>query len=146
MLNKQYLEPLTIYYDLECVLRSTDPQNCGTCISICKCEADNTRKVTIPKQIHVPIIYSYVVLDKNGKIFEQDTQYCPRGDASTRLLSRLLDNQQKYLDFAKGPKKFQKVPHVSNLERRKILKNQENRCLHCHKTFQPGQRKALDRM
>ena len=128
------------------MLKSTDPQNCGTCISICKCEADNTRKVTIPKQVHLPIIYSYVVIDKNGKIFEQDTKYCPLGDASTQLLSTLLDNQQRYLEFAKGPKKFKEVPNVSVFERRKILKKHENKCLHCHKTFQPGQRKALDRM
>lgn len=87
-----------------------------------------------------------MIIDKNGKIFEQDTKYCPLGDASTQLLSTLLNNQQKYLDFAKGPDKFKKVPHVSSIKRQKILKKQENKCLHCHKTFHPSERKALDRM
>ena len=87
-----------------------------------------------------------MIIDKNGKIFEQDTKYCPLGDASTQLLSTLLDNQQKYLDFAKGPEKFKNVPHVSSIKRQKILKKQENKCLHCHKTFHPSERKALDRM
>ena len=75
LLNKQYLEELTIYYDLECVLRPTDKQNCLKCISICKCEADNTRRITLPKQVHEPIIYSYVLLDKNAQILEQVSVY-----------------------------------------------------------------------
>ena len=137
---------MTIYYDLECVLKATDNQNCGTCISICKCEADNTRKTTIPKEIHEPIIYSYCIVDKNGQILEQETKYCPLGDAATQLVSTLLDNQQRYLNHAKGPKKFKKVPYVSVQERRKILRDQNSLCLHCHKRIAPGQRRALDRM
>ena len=137
---------MTIYYDLECVLKATDIQNCGTCISICKCEADNTKKTTIPKEIHEPIIFSYVIVDKNARIIEQETRYCPLGDAGTQLVSTLLDNQEKYLKYMKGPQKFKKVPHVSVKERRKILRNQNSLCLHCHKKIAPGQRRALDRM
>ena len=128
------------------MLKSTDPQNCGSCISICKCEADSTKKITIPKQTHEPIIYSYVILDKNAQILEQCTKYCPLGDAATQFLSVLLNNQERYLNYGRGPKKFKKVPFVSYKERKKILKKQNNECLHCHQKFKPGQRKALDRM
>ena len=137
---------MTIYYDLECVLKATDNLNCGTCISICKCEADNTKKTTIAKELHEPIIYSYVIVDKNGIILEQETKYCPLGNAATELVKTLLDNQQRYLNFARGPKKFKKVPFVSVKDRRKILKDQNHLCLHCHKRIAPGQRRALDRM
>ena len=121
-------------------------QNCGSCISICKCEADNTKKLTIPKQTHEPIIYSYIIIDKNGQVLEQSTKYCPLGDAATQLLSVLLDNQEKYLNHGKGPKKFKKVPNVSIRKRRKIFNEQKGICLHCHQKIKPGQRKALDRM
>ena len=87
-----------------------------------------------------------MILDKNAQILEQSTKYCPLGDAATQLLSALLDNQEKYLNYGKGPKKFKKVPLVSLQERRKILKKQNNTCLHCHQKIRPGQRKALDRM
>ena len=137
---------MTIYYDLECVLKATDNQNCGVCISICKCEADDTKKSTIAKEIHEPIIYSYAILDKNGQVLEQETRYCPLGDAATQLVSTLLDNQEKYLKYAKGPEKFKKVPYVSVKERRKILRDQKSLCLHCHEKIKPGQRRALDRM
>ena len=146
LLNAQYLENICIFYDFECVLKSADNENCGDCISICKCEADSTKKITIPKQIHEPIIYSYVILDKNGSILEQCTEYCPRGDAGTKFLSVLLSNQERYLSYGRGPKKYKKVPHVSFKERRKIFKKQNGICLHCHEKIQPGQRRALDRM
>ena len=144
LLNKQYLEEISIFYDLECLLRPKDQQNCSKCISICKCEADNTKKITLPKQEHEPIIYSYVIIDKNGEVLEQDTKYCPLGNAHIKLVSTLLDNQEKYLEVAKG--KFKDLPFVHPHERNKIMKKQKKTCLHCHEKFRPGEATALDRM
>ena len=57
--DKQYLNELVIFYDLECILRNTEKNaNCTKCLSICKCIEDDCRVFTEIKQTHVPVIYS----------------------------------------------------------------------------------------
>ena len=52
-------------------------------------------------QSHAPTVYSYCIFDATGKILEQRTEYCPAGDASARLVNRLLNRQEKYIKAIK---------------------------------------------
>ena len=52
-------------------------------------------------QSHAPTVYSYCIFDATGKILEERTEYCPAGDASTRLVNRLLNRQEKYIKALK---------------------------------------------
>ena len=47
-------------------------------------------------------MYSYCIIDSAGKIVERRTKYCPAGDASTRLVNRLLNRQEKYIKAMTG--------------------------------------------
>ena len=85
--DKQYKNEIVIFYDLECILKNSQ---CSKCISICKCIEDDTNKFTETKQIHVPCIYSYAVIDCDGHILEQKTKYCPKGMSFLYIIKNSL--------------------------------------------------------
>ena len=101
-----------------------------------------SRNHLIKKQLQAPNIYSYMVIDKNGKILEQQTAVCSKHRAHVKLLKRLLDIQKKYLEMAKGT--FKKIPHISSQQRRKMLKDQDYKCAHCHEKFTEMSTVVLD--
>ena len=70
--DRQYLNELCIFFDLECLLtESQKNSHCGhSCFGLCKCPTDET-KFTKVDEIHQPIIYSYCIVDCEGKLIHQ---------------------------------------------------------------------------
>ena len=133
--DKQYLNEYVIFYDLECILKNTEKNDkCAKCRSICKCPEERRRYAEI-HQSHVPTMYSYCIIDATGKIVEQKTKYCAAGDAATRLVNRLLNRQEKYIKAMTGD--MDKI-HLSENQKKLILKKQNNRCRHCRKKVKYG--------
>ena len=62
--------------------------------------------------------------------------------AHVKLLKRLLDIQEKYVNMAKG--EFKKTPFVSHRKRLKMLKNQDSKCNHCFNYFTTDDPPVLD--
>ena len=143
--NAQYLEEICIFYDLESMLTPTEGEkmHCNECLGICKCITDGTKKsFTVTKQNHNPNVYSYCVVDKNGKILEQESKVCFQNRAHVKLLKRLLEIQKKYTNMAVG--EFKETPRISMTERMKMLRDQENKCNHCFQEFDSDNPPVLD--
>ena len=120
---------------LECILKNTEKNDkCGKCRSICKCPEERRRYTEI-HQNHVPTMYSYCIIDATGEIRERKTKYCPNGDASTQLVNRLLNRQEKYIKAMTGD--MDKI-NLSDAQKKLILKKQNNRCRHCRRKAKYG--------
>ena len=142
--SSQYLEEIVIFYDLESMLISAEIEktHCNNCLGICKCYDETKKSFTVKKQNHHPNVYSYCVVDKNGKILEQESQVCEENKAHVKLLRRLLDIQEKYVNMAKG--KFKKTPIITPAQREKMMKDQDSKCNHCFKYFTVHDPPVLD--
>ena len=71
-----------------------EKMQCNQCLGICKCYDERKKTFTVKKQNHHPNVYSYCVVDKNGKIREQESQVCLENRAHVKLLKCLLDIQK----------------------------------------------------
>ena len=143
--NAQYLEEIVIFYDLESFLSPADGEKmrCNVCLGICKCDYDETKKsYTITKQNHYPNVYSFCVVDKNGKVLQQESNVCYENKAHVKLLKRLLDLQEKYMNMAIG--KFKETPKISMDKRMKMIRDQDYKCNHCFKEFSSNDPAVLD--
>ena len=94
--NSQYLEEIVIFYDLESMLIPIEGEKmqCNECLGICKCYDETKKSFTVKKQDHSPNVYSYCVVDKNGKVLEQESKVCLENKAHVKLLKRLLAIQK----------------------------------------------------
>ena len=128
--DKQYLNEYLIFYDFECILRNAEKNNtCEKCLSVCKCP-EETKSFSELQQNHVPILYNYHVIDNEKKIIRSKTRYCPKGDAAEKMLEDLFRNEKKFVEQMTGEKE---MLHLSNDQKRTLLKKQNNRCRHCRR-------------
>ena len=76
--NSQYLEEIVISYDLESMLVPVKGEKmfCNECLGICKCYDESKKSFSVTKQLHSPNVCSYCVVDKNGKVLEQESKVC----------------------------------------------------------------------
>ena len=129
--DKQYLNEYIIFFDFECILRSTKPNmSCEKCRSVCKCVEDQKRFTEID-QSHVPVLFNYHIIDNMNQIIETDTRYCPQGNAAEEFVRLMLDNQKRYVDEMIGKRKDS--IRLTDEQKKLILKKQNNRCRHCRR-------------
>ena len=74
--NSQYLEGIVIFHDLESMLVPVKGEKmfCNECLGICKCYDESKKSFSVTKQLHSPNVYSYCVVNKNGKVLEQESK------------------------------------------------------------------------
>ena len=138
--DKKYQTEITGFFDLECVLKPEESlKQCPDCVFNCKCENDNS--FTIEKNLHKPVIYSFCLVDLDGKLLAEESKWCPDGDAHVKLLERLLDIQNEILEVSN---KFLPMEQLSAEERRTLLKKQRYRCNHCDIKFKRSDTIVLD--
>ena len=99
---------------------------CNECLGICKYYDDSEKSFSITKQLNNPNVYSYCVVNKNGKVSEQESKVCFEKKAHVKLLKHLLNIQEKYVKMAKG--EFKEVPEINIAERMKMLRDQNYKC------------------
>lgn len=83
--KRKFKTHLVGFYDFECMLVPSK-QPCSKCA---KAENNNCQHKTIEKNKHVPITYSYLILDVNGTVIREHTY--TGLDCMDRFIAELLD-------------------------------------------------------
>ena len=89
---------------------------------------------------HVPIIYSFVIIDSMGVILKEECLLDRTGEAHIKFVKRLLDLENNLL---KQANRYKYMPSMSASEKM-WLRNTARNCSHCHEAFLPDQIRTID--
>ena len=89
---------------------------------------------------HVPIIYSFVIIDSTGVILKEECVLDKTGRAHIKFLNRLLELEEMLVFQAE---RFRPMPTMSQKKKARV-RNSAIECSHCHEPFSPDQIRTID--
>ncbi len=134
----------TLYYDFEVLLVPNNTMNsdnitithCFVCeeklstLGRCRCGDAEVSSSSNIHHKHVPVMYSYVLVNDLGKLILEETRVCPEGDAAEHFMNSLLSKEDYFRSL---------VSHVADME--ELTEEQEEKfnssdtCIVCEEKF-----------
>lgn len=76
-------------YSVPCLRCRDDFSTTGRC----KC-GDASISMSTNKHIHIPIMYSFIVVDRFGRLILEESRVCPHGDGGEKFVDSLLQKEE----------------------------------------------------